>query len=529
MFNVFIVSRHLCRRHAVPLALVLLVTACKKNETVNPAAPGPDQSRTALTLDSLYLYAKELYLWNEQLPAQQQFNPRKYLNESSQEFGSLKKALFDLSQYAINPASGQPYERHPAQPDIPKYSTLLDYLQPGSTPVAEKTLKGAGESFGLALVAIGNNDIRAQYVIRNSAADKAGLSRGLRITKVNNTPVATTESYYAFVQSVFQNSAVELTVRNEDSGTEWLATLYQGSYAANPVYKDTVFQLGQRNIGYFSYHYFSPESNSRASLSPVFQRFINAQVSDLIIDLRYNGGGYLNTCKYIANLIGPTASNTHVMFAEHYNAVMQKGESPLLATQYIYDGNDQPVMLGDRPATLADINFKVAENTTYFDHEYGLHQLRKIYFIVSDKTASASELLINVLKPYMPVKLIGVSTSGNTNVRTYGKPVGFFSIRIDHYKVYMSMFLDKNANKEGDYFDGMATDMSRPDDARYNFGDTRDPALRAAIEDIAPGLLGRTVSNERISATDKNFQSREIPVSAPMFNGLIKDNWKFLK
>ncbi|WP_157752718.1 S41 family peptidase [Chitinophaga sp. MD30] len=477
----------------------------------------------------MYFYAKELYLWNNQLPTQQQFNPRQYLGDGTSEMDQVKKTLFVLSQFAINPVTSQPYERHPSQTGVAKYSTVLDYLQSGGTPVAVNTLKGAGESFGLGLVAIGSNDIRIQYAIRGSSADNAGVRRGLRVTKVNSRPVSTTESYYDFVQSAFQNSAVELMIKDEDSGTERLATLYQSNYSADPVHKDSIFRLGQRNIGYFSFHYFSPASNARTALSPIFQRFINAQITDLIIDLRYNGGGYLNTCKYIANVIGPAASDRRVMFSEHYNAVMQRGESPLLAKQYIYDGNNQPVMLGDRLATLADIDFSVASNTTFFDHEYGLHQLRKIYFIVSDKTASAAELLINVLKPYMPVTLIGVSSAGNTPVRTYGKPVGFFDIRIDHYKVYMSMFQDKNANNEGDYFDGMPTDISRPDDARYNFGDTRDPALRAAIDAIAPGALPRIASQERLSSTDNNFHVKEIPVSAPMFNGLIKDNWRFLK
>src|SRR5690606_7967806 len=101
------------------------------------------------------------------------------------------------------------------------------------------------------------------------------------------------------------------------------------------------------------------------------------------------------------------------------------------------------------------------------------------YFIISGSTASASELLINNLKPYLHVKLIGD--------QSYGKPVGFFPIEIDNTTVYMSNFQTRNSNNEGNYFAGFSPDMRVIDDMTRDFGNPAEMCLSAALADIAGG------------------------------------------
>src|SRR5690606_24971589 len=140
------------------------------------------------------------------------------------------------------------------------------------------------------------------------------------------------------------------------------------------------------------------------------------------------------------------------------------------------DGDGNPVYINNRPATYHDVDYSVAGNTEHFEKSGSLNSVQSVYVITTGNTASASELVINALKPYLPVKLVGT--------RTYGKPVGFFGISIDRYTLYLSSFHIRNANNEADYFEGFAPDIVAADDIRYDFGDPREESLAKALADI---------------------------------------------
>ena len=90
------------------------------------------------------------------------------------------------------------------------------------------------------------------------------------------------------------------------------------------------------------------------------------------------------------------------------------------------------------------------ENSTNHFQKAGSVSLSKVYFIISSSTASASELLINNLKPYMDVRLIGPS-------KTHGKPVGFFPIENGEWYVFPVSFRTVNKNGEGNYYNGFTS------------------------------------------------------------------------
>jgi hypothetical protein len=132
---------------------------------------------------------------------------------------------------------------------------------------------------------------------------------------------------------------------------------------------------------------------------------------------------------------------------------------------------------------------------------------------VSKSTASASELLINNLKPYVDVQLVGPS-------KTYGKPVGFFPIPVGNWYIFPVSFRSTNANNEGAYFDGMALNQQAADGLDRNWGDLKESCLASAMNLITnggfTGAPGPTYFREKPAVANGN----EV-LERPGFKGAI--------
>lgn len=133
----------------------------------------------------------------------------------------------------------------------------------------------------------------------------------------------------------------------------------------------------------------------------------------------------------------------------------------------------------------------------------------------------------------MKVHIIGVSDNINTNVSTYGKPVVLFAINIDHYKMYLAKYQDKNDLNEGDFFDGIPAEISNLDDPRYDFGSTCDPAIEIILKlDGTKKLISNNsdsrASNSYKSINNHTFTTKSLVPLSKEF-GLIKtlDNMSF--
>ena len=120
--------------------------------------------------------------------------------------------------------------------------------------------------------------------------------------------------------------------------------------------------------------------------------------------------------------------------------------------------------------------------------------LSRVFFIVTGSSASASELIINNLKPYMDVKLIGDTT--------YGKPVGFFPIEILNYAIYPISFRTINSAGNADYYSGFAPDKLAADGVNKNWGDVTEPSLAAALKYIETGVLQEAVASRQDEIED---------------------------
>ena len=121
-----------------------------------------------------------------------------------------------------------------------------------------------------------------------------------------------------------------------------------------------------------------------------------------------------------------------------------------------------------------------ASNTTTNFNKAGSLNLDDVYFIVGRGTASASELVINNLKPHMDVKLIGATA-------THGKPVGFFPIAVSDWYIFPVSFKTVNKNGEGNYYNGFAVNGQVADGLDKDWGDLNEASLASAVRNITTG------------------------------------------
>ena len=474
----------------VSLLLLVIISSCSKSKNdTSPILTGPSKNGTALDLikDSVYLYTKEESLWYDQIPTYAKFQPRSFTDP--EDFTALQKEMDALSQYPINPASGKPYELSNDHPGEAKYSFIDD----GSV---SNELNGTNGDFGFNIQWDDPNnlsDLRVIYVYPNSPADKAGIKRGDKITNINGrTSLSYDASGYGsgtsvnlnFVAAALDNSnTISIILTQHDGTTLTVTDMAIANYTINPVLKETVLNQGNgKKIGYLVFNVFTAVDNAGPQLDAAFADFASKGITDLVVDLRYNGGGDVATAEYLDNLIVPSSASGTNMYTATYNSQLQKGIYPLLATQYnIPTGYFTPTYPLNHP------NFSKKGNL----------DINRVFFIITSSTASAAELTINNLRPHMTVKYIGTTS--------YGKPVGFFEIPIGKYGLYTPEFATVNSAGQGGYYDGFTPGTTTypgilaDDDETTDFGDPKEGLLSLAINYVNTGSF-TTSSSQSVNS-----------------------------
>ena len=508
------------------LAAALLLAACSKKDvaTVTPTQPATT-STTDQLLDSIFLYAKQLYLWNTMLPDSSVFKPRSYDAGSGTDSAKGYAEIFALSRYAVNPATGKSYEYNVQYTTRNKYSYIEGSASIGNTTSfvsnSSDFLDGKDEGYGIYAGLWNDTTVYLRYVETGSPFYNAGFRRGDRILSIGGTKLdftSTDSSSYGLINKAMNatnGTSTDFVIQKRSSGTPFNDTISMTASIFNfdPVFKDTVLTANGKSIGYLAFRSFTNWPNSAsAHLNSAFTKFASANIDELVVDLRYNGGGYVETSANFANLIVPQSANGKKMYAQYYNATMSGGNATLLTKQgYSSNGN----------------NWTSTFNTLNFSKLGSVNNLARVFFLVSDETASAAELLINNLKPYMTVNLIGTEWEAGSGSNTYGKPVGFFPVTIGKYDMYIPEFWSKNANDDGDYFQGMTVNNISTDDARYDFGNVKETALAQAIYYISNGSYNSNLSNGNIMNNAKSMpmngiKRRALPQSTKSsFNGMV--------
>lgn len=511
------------KKYFIYLTLGLFATsffiACKKEKPATIQGVGTTGGTTTSTIpttstaldhikDSVYLFTQEDNLWYDALPTYDVFKPRSFTG--STDAAALQSEVDALSQYKINPTTAKPYEYDVSYPGEAKYS----FIDQGQVATS---LGGTNGDFGFSPIYNAASDLRIKYVYPGSPADKAGLVRGYQIVKVTGvnslTYTGTTSSdYNALVTALFNSPSITMTVQKPDN-TTFNVTLNTVNYTVVPVIKSSVLDLGGgKKMGYLVFNSFTDlNSNAKTYLDAAFASFIAAGITDLVVDLRYNGGGSVETSEYLANLIVPSAKTNTPMFTYYYNDKLQNDKYPLLAKKFGIDITKYP---GE---------FKPANNQEVFSKQKSLN-ISRVFFIVTGSTASASELAINNLIPQMNVQLIGTTT--------YGKPVGFFGIKIGTYQYYTPEFETKNSANQGGYYAGMTPGsatypgVQAGDDVTHDFGDVNEALLARAINyttkgtySISPnvttlstGKSGSSLSEDQINRISRDLSKHSVNI-----------------
>jgi carboxyl-terminal processing protease len=420
------------------VASFTILSSCKKNKDVLAVDTGGSgsnsgaESTTSQMKDSVLMLSRDVYLWNSQIPGS--FNAQSYADPSS--------IMTAIRPYSIEPGFSTAVDRW----SFAMKKTEWDQLSGGMGTLATTNAEG---DFGFSVFFRAEGDLRVSLVEPNAPAGLAGIHRSWRITAINGNSNITTANADFIVNAVYHSTTTDFTFKKPD-GTVVNQTLNAGHYMEKPVYLDTVYHAAGKTIGYLVFNSFLGNVNQVSSeFQRVFNRFANEQVTDVVVDLRYNGGGYVSLAEALSNyLVKPSASGSLMM-------------------KQLYNSNNS------------------ANNTTTYFNKAGSLNLNDVYFIVTRGTASASELLINNLKPQLNVKLVGPTP-------THGKPVGFFPISVGDWYIFPVSFKTVNKNGEGNYYNGFPVDGQVADGLDKEWGDVNESSLASAINSITTGSYGRS-------------------------------------
>lgn len=523
----------------LPALAIAIVTTMSCKKTVNDANSGgsSDSTNTALQtiMDSVYLYAHQVYFWNESIPSYTEFNPSQYASGSGSDSSKLFKELFAFTvtyNSATNSETGRSYEYYADDSTEagdyagPKYSYFEDSTTYSSTAAIANSsdyLDGTDYGFGFYPGIWSDDSLVVRYVEKGSPFDKNGIQRGDVILSINNTAMqfggSNETSNINIINSLLSSSNTSSAtfkisrLRNGVTDTVTLQNLSPTYFTYDPIFQDTVLTSSTgKKVGYIAYQSFTYwKTSSSSALQKAFTSFADSSISELVIDLRYNGGGYVETSQDFANLVAPSSADGKTMYTEYYNDTLTAGKATLLANQ----------------GYPTDATYWSASNNTYNFSKLGsVTGLKRVIFLVSDGTASAAELLINNLKPYMDVILIGTQWESGSGDHTYGKPVGFFPISVNKYVYYIPEFASGNATdpKGGaTYYSGISVDNASTDDARYNFGNPKETALAQALYYIDHGSYSSSYAAGYISSLRSlnNKTLKKLFKQPSGFNGMI--------
>lgn len=436
------------------LAATILFTACKKND-IDLSGPSAETTGNQLK-DSVLAYTKDIYLWYRQIPST--FNARSY--------DGPEEIMNAVRQYSTESGFSQPVDR---------WSFAIGQSE------WDNVSSGVSGDFGLSVFFRAEGDLRVRSVERSSPAGQAGVRRGWRITQVNgNSNIATTNSDF-LVQAVYGSANSSFTFQKPD-GSSVTLNLRAATYQEHPVALDSVYNTGGRKTGYLVFNSFLGDTTEIYNeFSRIFNRFAQENVTDLVVDLRYNGGGYVNVAEKLGNYLAPASANGQLMMSQEFND-----------------------------------KYSVFNTTTYF-RKLGSLNLSRVFFVVSNSTASASELLINNLKPYMDVMLVGPG-------KTYGKPVGYFPIPVDKdWYIFPVSFRTINKNGQGNYYNGIALNHQVADGLDKDWGDTGEAAFGSALNYISSGAFRSAAAGTQPRAFQEipEVMSSNKVLDQPFFKGAV--------
>ncbi|WP_296701712.1 S41 family peptidase [Algoriphagus sp.] len=415
------------RKHYLYLSLLLVgIWSCNKKDDPTPN-PQSDEVK-----DAIYSSMEEWYYWNQELPTKP--NPKDF--STNEEF---------LEAIKFKP--------------LDRFSYLTTQEDFNNAFVG----RNAGHGFGFAFDA--NERLYLTFVFDQSPAGKDGWQRGWEITQINGKPITeyktSTGGYDFKLGGPDPGITNTFTFKLPDETTTTRSNT-KAEYQSNSVLHKSVIDLSGKKVGYWVYNSFK----ATAGLTPTrsnevqesFEYFIAEDIDDLIIDLRYNGGGSVAVAEQLANYLIQSANRVNIMYTNKLNYLKTSLEK--------------------------EVKF----------NKIGNLNLDRIVFITSRGTASASELVINSLDPFFDLTLIGDNT--------FGKPVGSFplssytpTLKNNDVELVPITFALANSKGKADYFDGFTADFLVGDTPQFNWGSENDLRLLSALQFLEGGSINSRIIN----------------------------------
>lgn len=367
----------------------------------------------------VYTYLKDTYLWNNQIG---NLNPDAYTNSE------------DILEDVVKSSNGKD-----------EWSFMLSKEENESHNSGSKLAYGfwyrseiVNETTMLALI---NVDV-------NSPFYKAGIKRGDRITSIGGYSVkeliGANEDWSKFFEVMsITSQAVDFVIKQGDSSNNF--SIKKSEYTTSTVPMAKVIYTGEgKKVGYILFTSFI--EMSYGELENAVKMLKNENVTDIIVDLRYNGGGLVDVSNFFASMLGGS-----------------KVKGKIFGTMAFND------------------NYKEFAVSELFKSVQNSMELNKIVFITTDNTASSSELLINSLKPFKNITTVGTNSNG--------KFVGMFPCEFYDKVMYAINFAEKNSIGVSGDITGIVPDIYAEDNINYDYGDINEDSIKAALEYIKTGVM----------------------------------------
>lgn len=340
-----------------------------------------------------------------------------------------------------------------------------------TTQAADQAFYGAGQYVGIGISEqiVNGSQLQLTDVYTGSPAANAGFTRGGYITSINGTPVATLIANNQLDTAMNTGTVgAQVTLGYQSpAGAAQTVTLTATVVTQPNVSLVQSFNDGGRKVGYFFFQNFITPSTDE--LQQAFAQLQADGDNELIIDERYNTGGLLSVAQFLGSLIVGNGDAGQVFATLNYNS-----------------------------------NHSNQNQTFSFENVSNALNLNRVVIITTGSTASASELLINALKPYIDVVTIGADT--------YGKPVGENGFNFCSYVLYPMTFNMLNAAGAGNYFSGIAPTCPALDDLGHPLGDPDEASLAEALYYIANGNCGPNAAEAaRVLTRAAAFQAQPRP------------------
>lgn len=458
-----------------------------KNLCAAPRAGTSDRAGTTGDENNwLRSWSNELYLWYDEIRDQ---NPRNFTT----------LAYFDVLKTEQLSGSGRPKDRFHFTYTTEEWNRLSN--------------SGIAAGYGAKLVVVSGSpprEIVVAYVTQGTAAATAGLVRGTRIISVDGVDVASGSDTTTLNNGLFPSAAGQphrFQVRDPGTNTVRDISMISAEVTMDPVDIVSTITNNGEQVGYI--HFNDHNRPSEAKLVNAFRTLRNQRVNDLVLDLRYNGGGFLDIANETAFMIAGVAAQGRIFeelrFNRKHTVTNPVTRERLEPDRFHETTQGFSVSSGQALPTL---------------------DLRRVFVLTTARTCSASESIINGLRG---IGIEVVQIGGNT----CGKPYGFYPTDNCGTTYFSIQFQGVNAAGFGDFTDGFGRNngavtlpgCSASDDFSRPLGDPTERLLNAALvyqdTGVCPVGLQAAEDDEQGIAFRRDDVPEGLELVEPFFPGAI--------